>query len=162
MVGIPWLKPGFPAGHWSLCCFPPVAGLFFGKRKNGSAAIPFAPLVDTAELRLRFLDFEVNQVSTPTRMRGRIERHSVVAVTAAQRPVVARRCAGYRSPSTVTAAAARSISARSSAVSSTSAAPMFSSSRCASSPLCATRGARLRKIIFLKFFLRRWQFKVLE
>src|SRR5271166_2225917 len=46
-----------------------------------------------------------------------------------QRPVVARRCAGYRSPSTVIAAAARSISARLSAVSSTLAAPRFSSSR---------------------------------
>ena len=40
-----------------------------------------------------------------------------------QRPVVARRCAGYRSPSTVIAATARSISARLSAVSSTLAAP---------------------------------------
>src|SRR6476646_7271808 len=58
----------------------------------------------------------------------RVHRH--VVFVGLQNPVVARRYAGYRSPWTVIPAAARLISARSSAVSSTLAAPRFSSSRC--------------------------------
>ena len=46
-----------------------------------------------------------------------------------QRPVICSRCSGYRAPSTRIFEAARSISARSSGVSSTSAAPRFSSRR---------------------------------
>ena len=51
-------------------------------------------------------------------------------MTAAQRPTLRSRCSGYRAPCTVICEAALSISRRSSGVSSTSAAPMFSSSRC--------------------------------
>ena len=46
---------------------------------------------------------------------------------AAQRPVICSRLSGYRAPCTVSCEAARSISRRSSHVSSTAAAPMFSS-----------------------------------
>ncbi len=48
---------------------------------------------------------------------------------AAHRPVVCSRCSGYRAPCTVIFEAALSISRRSSGVSSTAAAPMFSSRR---------------------------------
>ncbi len=47
-----------------------------------------------------------------------------------QRPVIRSRCSGYRAPCTVIFEAALSISRRSSGVSSTAAAPMFSSRRC--------------------------------
>ena len=54
----------------------------------------------------------------------------MLAVTAAQRPVICSSSSGYRAPCTVIFETALSISRRSSGVSSTAAAPMFSSRRC--------------------------------
>src|SRR5260370_1295890 len=53
----------------------------------------------------------------------------VIAMTGAQRPVLRSSSSGYRAPCTVISDVARSISRRSSDVSSTATAPMFSSRR---------------------------------
>jgi hypothetical protein len=63
-------------------------------------------------------------------------------LTAAQRPVGCSRCSGYRAPCTVIFEAASSISRRSSGVSSTATAPMFSS-RPASFDRCPNYGNHL-------------------
>src|SRR5437667_1399409 len=80
--------------------------------------------------------FGVGRYASPARTVRRFPRSSILLThhqcrsAPAQRPVIASSFSGYRAPSTLILDEAPSISRRSSGVSSTKTAPMFSSRRC--------------------------------